>query len=49
MLSSSACPKTHWFPDNNFSLREWITLKFNKKVQYHKGKVEIDLYEYGSV
>ena len=41
-------PRTHWFPDNNFSLSEWISMKFLKKVQYHKKKVGIDFWDSGT-
>ena len=39
--------KIHWFPDNNFSLSESISIKFNKKVQYQKRKAGIDIGDDG--
>ena len=34
----SSSEDTFGFPDNNFSLSEWISMKFFKKVQHHKRK-----------
>ena len=34
-------------PDNNFSSSEWISMKFNKKVQYNKRKVGINFGDDG--
>ena len=37
-----------WFPDNNFSSCEWISLKFSDiKVQYHKRQVGIEFGDDG--
>ena len=35
-----------WLPDNNFSLSEWISIKFKHKVDIHKREIGFDFWVY---
>lgn len=44
VCASNVCSEDIWFPDNDLSFSEWISMKFIRKVQYHKREVGI-VYE----